>query len=308
MLLAAINYISGTKLVNLGLYGDKDGEVGTPLPGGQGSTTQIPPNGQCCQLTKVTLSGSGVTLTGGTRYWLVASPDNVNGATFSGSWQTSNEGISAQGAPPPGQWATGSGSWPAAEVRGSPVAGSSQPGGTSLTPARANRTTIFSNLGPTQTDLFYTFAAAFLAGKSAADGNEAWIALPFTPKVNCHAKTLAAAIQYVSGDMKIDLGIYSDNDGTVGTLLPNGQASTISIPTYPSCCDLTEVVLPGSGVALNAKTSYWLVASTDDINAPSFEAFWLEANIYSNYQEPRFFFWTAVPSFWLAAEIQETNP
>ncbi|MBA3831392.1 MAG: hypothetical protein H0X34_05800 [Chthoniobacterales bacterium] len=307
VLLAAINYISGTSLVNLGLYSDDNGEVGTPLPGGQGSTTKIPPNGECCQLTKVTLSGSGVTLTAGTRYWLVASPDNVNGATFNGSWQSSNNGIFAQGGPPPGQWApAAAGAWPAAEVRGTPIADSAQGKETASIADRSNRI-IFSNLGPSPI-VFFTTAGDFMAGKSAADGTETWLAVRFTPKVNCHAKNLAAAIEYISGDMKVNLGIYSDSDGTVGTLLPNGQASTANIPIYPSCCDLAEVVLPGSGVALNAKTTYWLVASTDDINAPSFEAFWLEAPIYSNYQEPKFFFWTFVASNWLAAEIRGTCP
>ena len=308
VLLAAITYVSGTKLVNLGLYSDNDGEVGDPIPGGQGSTTQIPNNGACCQLTKVTLPGSGITLTGGTRYWLVASPDNVNGPTFSGSWQVSNEGTSAQGAPPPGQWVTGPGLWPAAEVRGTPIAGSAQFREADFDGTGANRITIFNNLGSIQTERFYPMLGPFMAGKSAVDGTEGWLALPFIPKVNCHAKTLAAAIGYFSGDMKVNLGIYSDNDGTVGTVLPNGQASTTNIPAYPECCDLTEVVLPGAGAALTAKTTYWLVASTDDVNAPSFEGFWRETTVYSNYQEPKFFSWTFLASNWLAAEIRGTDP
>ena len=106
----------------------------------------------------------------------------------------------------------------------------------------------------------------------------------------------------------MNLGVYSDNNGIVGTLLPNGQASTTVVPAYPSCCDLTKVVLPGTGVALTANTQYWLVASTDDVNAPSFYGFWLDANVYSNYQEPEFFLWTFVASDWLAAEITGTTP
>jgi hypothetical protein len=41
---AAIGYISGTKLVNLALYSNNDilNTVGDPLPGGGGSTTNIP--------------------------------------------------------------------------------------------------------------------------------------------------------------------------------------------------------------------------------------------------------------------------
>ncbi len=57
-----------------------------------------------------------------------------------------------------------------------------------------------------------------------------------------------------------------------------------------------------------AKTRYWLVASTDDIHAPSFEGFFGETTVFSNYQEPRFFFWTFVESRWLTAEIRGTYP
>ena len=307
VLLAAITYVSGTKLVNLGLYSDDDGEVGSPLPGGQGSTTEIPASGECCQLARVTLSGSGVTLTAGMRYWLVASPDNVNGASFTGSWQTSNQGIYAQYAPP-SPWVAGTGAWPAAEVRGAPVAGSAQPHEADFDDTGTNGITIFNNLGSTPTERFYPMLGPGMAGNRAPDGSETWLALPFIPKANCHAKTLAAAIGYFSGDMKVNLGIYSDNGGTVGTLLPGGQASTTNIPAYPSCCDLAEVVLPGAGVALTAKTPYWLVASTDDVNAPTFEGFWRETTVFSNYQEPQFFFWTFVASNWLAAQIRGTAP
>ncbi len=307
VLRAAINYVSGTKLVNLGLYSDDDGKVGNPLAGGQGSTTQIPDSGECCQLAKVTLSGSGVTLTGGTRYWLVASPDNVNGATFLGSWQVSNEGSSAQFAPP-SPWVTASGGWPAAEVRGTPVSGSAQPGETELDGASPRRITIFNNLGSGPEGPFYPMVGPFVAGKSADSAREGWVALPFIPRVDSHAKILAAALSYFSGDMKVNLGVYSDNDGTVGTLLPNGQGSTTDIPAYPSCCDLTEVVLPGPGVALTGKTRYWLVASTDDVNAPSFLGVWRETTVFSNYQEPQFFFWIVATSQWLAAEIRGTSP
>ncbi len=75
VLLAAIGYTSGTKLVNLGIYSDNEvtNSVGTLLPGGQGSTSQIPDLGGCCQLAKVTLAGEGVTLTAGTNTgWLPA--------------------------------------------------------------------------------------------------------------------------------------------------------------------------------------------------------------------------------------------
>ncbi len=94
-----------------------------------------------------------------------------------------------------------------------------------------------------------------MAGKSADGAREGWEALPFIPKENSHAKTLVAAIGYISGDVKVNLGIYTDNDGTVGTLLSNGEASTTNIPIFPSCCDLTEVRPTGSGSRFDGKNA-----------------------------------------------------
>ena len=65
---AAISYLSGDKLVKLGLYDNDElfQTVGNPLPGGSGSTTQIPEGDECCELARVTLKNGGITLTGGT--------------------------------------------------------------------------------------------------------------------------------------------------------------------------------------------------------------------------------------------------
>lgn len=306
VLLAAITYNSGAKLVNLGLYTDSRGEVGRPIPGAQGSTTDIPDSGECCQLARVTLP-EPIALSAGKRYWLVGSPDNVNAPDFSGNWQFSNQGSLAVG---PGQWVTAAGAWPAAEVRGTPAINSLDADPSPAARNSTNRATIFSNLGPLQASHRFNqySAGAGIAGPDGGGGSEKWIGLPFVPQRDSHAKRLAAAIQHFSGGMKINLGIYSDNNGTVGTLLPNGQASTTVIPTYPSCCDLTEVVLPDEGVALSAQTRYWLVASTDDVTTPDFYGFWMNSNFYSNYQQPEFFFWTYIPSNWLAAEIKGTMP
>src|SRR5207253_9209665 len=80
VLLAAVGYDSGTKRVKLGIYSNDDvtGSVGTLLPGGEGSTAQMPDAGDCCQLARITLAGAGVALAGGTTYWLVGSTDDVS--------------------------------------------------------------------------------------------------------------------------------------------------------------------------------------------------------------------------------------
>lgn len=317
VLLAAIGYISGTKLVNLGIYSDNDvtGSVGTLLPGGQGSTTQMPDLGDCCQLAKVTLPGEGVALTAGIRYWLVASPDNVSAPTFSGAWQMSNRAASAY-LNPPFPWNPQPGQWPAAQIRGTKVQALGPPKAARReapspdVSAPAASVTIFTNLGPTSTDLYGAGAGIYVAGKSAFDTSEVWQALPFTAKANSHAKTLAAAVGYVSGTKKVNLGIYGDNGGTVGTLLPGGEGGTTEIPDFGDCCGLAKVTLPGAGVALTAGTQYWLVTRPDNVNAPTFEGLWQPSNLaVSAYQEPENFTnWTSFSAVWLAAEIRGTNP
>jgi hypothetical protein len=83
---AAIGYISGTKLVTLGLYSDASGVVGTLLAGG--SSTKIPLEAVCCQLVSVNITSTAVTA--GTQYWIVATSDDVNGPDLAAVWQPSN--------------------------------------------------------------------------------------------------------------------------------------------------------------------------------------------------------------------------
>ena len=96
----------------------------------------------------------------------------------------------------------------------------------------------------------------------------------------------------------------------MGTLLPGGQGSTTQIPDSGDCCGLTQVKLQGAGVALTAGTQYWLVASTDDVNAADFEGRWRFSTLaVSAYTQPRNLInWNSFDGYWLAAEIQGTNP
>lgn len=312
-LMAAIGYESGTKRVNLGIYSDNFGIVGTLIPGGQGTASQIPDDDACCQLTKVTLPEPGVLLTAGTPYWLVASPDNIDGASFVGGWRVSNEGRTASVAPP-GAWQDFRSQWPAAEIRGTKLGDQSEgssaiSGGTFLGEnAPARNTTIFSNLGTGSLAPYNVFASSLLFGSEVSFQPEIWQAVPFTPKKNSHATKLKAAINWVSGAKKVKLGIYTDNDGNVGTIL--GEGSTTRIPDSGDCCDLATVNLPGSGVPLAAGAQYWLVASTDDVDAADFEGKWCHSTLaLTAYQEPENFInWTSFTGNWLAAEIQGTNP
>jgi hypothetical protein len=313
---AAIGYISGTKLVNLGIYTDNAilGTVGDPLPGGQGSTTKIPDIGECCKLATVILPGNGIFLNAKTAYWLVGSPDDLNGPTFQGAWRLSNL-AKYSGLTPPDPWQNFDGQWPAAQIRGTRVQ-TSAPAQTDndLRAAKAGSSAgdmiIFTNLGHAPDDPYLVGIGLPIDGNDAQSQPEIWDALPFTPKADVHAKTLAAAIAWISGTKLVNLGIYSDNGGTVGTPLPGGQGSTTNIPSDGQCCELTKVTLPGSGVALSKNVQYWLVGSPDNTRAPDFSGVWQSSTLAERaFQEPEFFInWTSISGLWLAAEIRGTDP
>ena len=317
VLAAAVSYVSGEKLVRIGLYDNNDilNTVGDPLPGGEGSTTDMPDFGDCCHLAKVTLP-EPITLNQGVSYWLVVSPDNTNAPSFQGRWYLSNFAATA-GMAPPLPWQNLAGQWPAAEVRGTTLQ-TTEPGKAANLPelpsseanATAANVTIFTNLDRTGSQLYIPGIGSTIAGDNSSSSVEVWRALPFTPKRDVHAKMLAAAIGWTSGTKKINLGIYSDSGGTVGTPIAGGQGSTTDIPNTGVCCELAKVRLPGTGVALIGGIQYWLVASPDNVNAPDFTGVWQDSNLALRaYQQPEFFIgWTDVSGGWLAAEIRGTNP
>lgn len=315
ILSAAVHYTSGTRLVQLGIYSDNGfGTVGSPLPGGQGTTTQIPDAGECCQLANVTLAGGGVTLTAGTPYWLVVNTDDINGADFVGGWQLSVPSRTA-GIAPPLPWVTNFGNWRAAQIRGTVLQGRlrsdvAAQAAAANGSASSSNSIIFTNLDRAESFHYLAGQGAPIAGSSVSTSVEVWEALPFTPRTDQHAKTISAAIAYISGTKLLNLGIYSDANGTVGTPLPGGQGSTTDIPTLGECCPLTTITLADPGVALIKGTQYWLVATTDDVNAPTFYGAWQASTLATNaYSEPESFNgWTPFTASWFAAEIRGTKP
>src|SRR5207247_2542136 len=126
---------------------------------------------------------------------------------------------------------------PAGEIRGMRLqtpgpgkAATNPEPSSSETNAPAANITIFTNLDRPPTDRYNIFAGSLIAGSDVSSQDEVWQALPFMPRVDVHARTLAAAIGYLSGTRLVNVGIYSDNAGTVGTPLPGGQGSTTDIP------------------------------------------------------------------------------
>jgi hypothetical protein len=83
---AAVQYGgSGANQVNLSLYGDSGGVPGTLLAGPQ-TVANLPHFGSCCTLTIWKLA-TGVKVTGGSQYWVVAdTPASGVGSDFFGNW------------------------------------------------------------------------------------------------------------------------------------------------------------------------------------------------------------------------------
>lgn len=134
---------------------------------------------------------------------------------------------------------------------------------------------IFSNLGPTPTNAYNDTTGYYVIGPNNSVGfGEQWIALPFTPQGNAHATEIRAAIGIISGTSLVDIGLYSDSGGTVGTLLAGGSATTI--PAFGSCCGIVTVSIPSTALAKG--TQYWVVASSDDVNAPDFTGVFESSN------------------------------
>lgn len=168
---------------------------------------------------------------------------------------------------------------------------------------------IFSNLGPTSDDRYNgSMGLVFdITGRNVVGATESWYAIAFTPKVDAQATVLAAAIGYIAGTKLVDLGIYGDDDGTVGSLLPGGQGSTSQMPNLGECCQMARVRLPGEGIALAGGTRYWLVASPDNVHAPDFEGGWQFSNrtVAAGLVPPAP--WRNNPGQWPAAQIRESR-
>jgi hypothetical protein len=136
-------------------------------------------------------------------------------------------------------------------------------------------TTIFSNLGPSSTNLFNDTTGYYVLGPDNSVGySEQWIGVPFTPTASAHVKVLQVAIGYISGTSLVNIGLYSDNDGVVGNWLASAEAS--NIPLFGACCQVVTVTIPSTPV--KAGTQYWIVATPDDTNGPDFTAVFQASN------------------------------
>jgi hypothetical protein len=143
----------------------------------------------------------------------------------------------------------------------------------------AGLVSIFSNLGPTATDNYNDTTGYYVLGPSNTLAlSEQWIALPFTPKKSSHVEEVEAAVQLEDATTtnQFLLGLYSDNAGAVGTLL--AQDTVKNAPAFGTCCTLVTARFKAPGISVTAGTQYWIVASSDDVNAPNFTGVWAASN------------------------------
>jgi hypothetical protein len=149
--------------------------------------------------------------------------------------------------------------------------------------------TIFSNLGPSSTDLFFTGESTVALNGGCILGAvhpaptcegehavETWLAMPFTPKQNSHATELEAAVGVLKGTNQFLLALFNDNNGTPGKAL--ATVTVTDAPPQNTCCKLATASLASPGIALTAGKRYWVVAKTDDVDAPDFAGIWAFSN------------------------------
>ncbi len=175
--------------------------------------------------------------------------------------------------------------------------------------APAGTVTIFSNLGPTSTNLYDDAFGYCVTGDNQSDcgTSEQWIAMPFTPAKDSHATIIEAAIQYYAGTNALELSLYNDADGAPGTSLKTVNVK--NAPTDGTCCTLVAASLGTPGIALTGGTQYWVVATANDTLAPTFSGYWATANSYLAYN-PAEAGWTTFndPEGQEAGEVKGTIP
>ena len=124
-------------------------------------------------------------------------------------------------------------------------------------PIDAGLKIIYSNLGPTKTNLYSSTNSWAVAGPGT--GFSTFLGLAFTPKANSHVTQVRVALWYFGGANQINLNIYADAGGLPGTLLA-GPVTVTNLPTFGTCCSLVVADFPSLAVA--AGTKYWVVANT----------------------------------------------
>ncbi|HYM74700.1 MAG TPA: hypothetical protein VE377_01880 [Candidatus Dormibacteraeota bacterium] len=155
------------------------------------------------------------------------------------------------------------------------VAKTNRTGATTKTKNPTGTRKLWSNLGPSPTNAYNATTGYYILGPNNSVGlSEQWIGVPFIPHVNETVTSLQVGAQWISGTNKFVVGLYSDSGGTVGTLLASGEGS--GAPAFGTCCATVNVTIPATSISQGSQ--YWIVASSDDANAPDFTGVFVASN------------------------------
>ncbi|HEV2400739.1 MAG TPA: hypothetical protein VGS27_27640 [Candidatus Sulfotelmatobacter sp.] len=134
---------------------------------------------------------------------------------------------------------------------------------------------LWSNLGPSPTNAYNATTGYYVLGPNNSVGlSEQGIGVPFIPKVNATVEALQVGVQWISGTNSFNVGLYSDNNGTVGTLLASGTGH--NAPAFGTCCQTVNVTIPSTSISQGSQ--YWIVATSDDTNAADFTGVYVASN------------------------------
>jgi hypothetical protein len=171
-----------------------------------------------------------------------------------------------------------------------------------------------SNLSANPANL-YDFDAGgnYVLGANNAlfPGIDQHIAVPFTPLVNGHVKTMQAALYQdptSPGTPKCSIGLFND-DGTglaPGTAIAGG-AKTVNVPVgAPNV--LVTANLGATGIAVIAGTQYWVVATTIP-QATNFAGIWAPSYPRYAFEQPTSSVpWTVTTGLVPAIVVKGTSP
>lgn len=163
-----------------------------------------------------------------------------------------------------------------AQSSGLKVAHTKNSGPVSKTKNPSSTRLIWSNLGPSPSNAYNATTGYYVLGPTNSVGlSEQWIGVPFTPKMNATVQVLQVAVQWISGTNSFNVGLYTDNGGTVGTLIAGGTGHNAS--AFGSCCQTVNVAIPST--AISQGVQYWIVATSDDSGAADFTGVFDASNL-----------------------------
>jgi hypothetical protein len=127
--------------------------------------------------------------------------------------------------------------------------------------ARAG-TILFSDLG-TGVNVYDPLIGDVVSGATSTQGSAAF-AFGFMPSSTAQLQQIDAAVTYFDeGPNSIELTLYTDNGGTLGSVLDQWNLTGLPdyVPGHGFCCAL-QTITPHSSVVLTSGVRYWLFAST----------------------------------------------